>query len=106
MGRSTPKSSGVRYDAKVKDRVLRLARDEVPVSEIKRRLGAKAPSKRTIRMWMAEADPPIARQGNPRVYNREAILQDLKTMTRTEVREKHGCSNKYLTDLINGEIAP
>lgn len=99
-----PKSSGVRYGAGVKERVLELAREKVPVSDIRERLGKKSPSEKTIRTWMSDAK--IARQGNPRVYDRKAILDDLKTMSRTEVREKHGCSNKYLTDLISGEIAP
>jgi hypothetical protein len=58
-----------------------------------------------LRRWLADLEDEDA-ELNPRRYDRAQILADSKRMSRAEVRTKHGCSSRFLSDLLSGKLEP
>lgn len=59
----------------------------------------------TVREWLRDLDEDTA--ANARRYDRAAILAEHEDgATRAELRERHGCSDRFLSDLINGKLPP
>ena len=78
------------------------------VAKISERLG---PTRRTLQTWFREAEERnpdlvgrIMPRSQPRRYDRAAIRADLEAgeMTRAEIREKYGCSAKFLSQVATG----
>ncbi len=103
MGKRKTKTSGVRYDDATRKRAHQLARKGKTVPEIERELAG--PSQKTIRTWLS-SNGIAPNPGRQRQYDRKKILRDLKRMSRTAVCKKHGCSAKFVSDLVNGKIDP
>lgn len=73
---------------------------------------------KTVRSWLREIEDDeetsLLPGGHRRTHDREAILTDLAAVdaggslryTRAQIREKHGCSHKFLSQLANRRIAP
>lgn len=78
------------------------------VAKISERLG---PTRRTLQTWFREAEERnpdligrIMPRSQPRRYDRAAIQADLESgeMTRAQIREKYGCSAKFLSQVATG----
>ena len=94
---------GHRYPPKVKRRARRLFRQHNwPAARIARELAV--PYDR-VRVWVADIREAKG-AANSRRYDRQAILDDSKTMTRAQLRKAHGCSARFLSDLLNGKLDP
>jgi len=90
---------GHRYPARTKRRARRLFKQHGwAAARIARHLGI--PYDR-VRAWTAEMRQG---DGNARRYDRAAILADAATMTRADVVAKHGCSTRFLSDLLAGKL--
>ena len=73
---------------------------------------------KTARTWVREIEDEEQTQllpgGRQRVHDREAILADVEATdthgnplyTRAQIREKYGCSHKFLSHLVNGRLEP
>lgn len=79
------------------------------VAAISSKLG---PTRRTLQTWFREAEernPDLAGRimprTQPRQYDRAAILADLEAgnLSRDQIREKHGCSAKFLSQVATGQ---
>jgi hypothetical protein len=57
-----------------------------------------------VRRWLADLDD--AAEPNTRRYDRAQILADSKLLSRAELRIKHGCSSRFLSDLLSGKLEP
>ena len=108
MAKKKRKDSGARYTDIVKQKALRMAKRDVSVPEIARKLG---PSEKTIRTWLRDAG--ISAPGRARRYDRKQILKELLAKdrkgnpkhTRADICSRHGCSRKFLSELATGKIA-
>jgi transcriptional regulator with XRE-family HTH domain len=94
---------GHRYPAQVKRRARRLFKQHNwTAARIARELAV--PYDR-VRAWVADIRKAKG-TGNVRRYDRQAILDDSKTMTRAQLQARHGCSARFLSDLLNGKLDP
>ena len=56
----------------------------------------------TLRTWVAEFNP---KEGNRRRYDRAMILADQAAgLSRAEIMARHGCSARFLSDLLAGKL--
>lgn len=106
--------TGARYSDDLKARAAELAKKGRSVPEIHEILRPKGgPTKKTIRVWL-DGMGIEPESGRPRQYDRTKILEDLEALdeegdplySRSEICEKYGCSQKFVSDLIHGKIAP
>lgn len=99
---SAAKGPGHRYDARTRRRARRLySQHQWAITRIGRYLDVP---EGTVRSWVRDLNPGT---GNERRYDRAAILADVDAeLSRAEIVEKHGCSQRFLSDLINGKIPP
>lgn len=93
---------GHRYPSKVRTRArLLYTRYKWPQARISRHLDVPVD---TLRGWLREALPEA---GNARRYDRAAILAEAASgASRKELLERHGCSGRFLSDLLAGKIRP
>lgn len=90
------------YPPSLRTKVLELYKDKDWSPE---RIAAKPgmPSAKTIRRWIREAK--IKPRGG-RKYPRDKIKRLLENdVPRSEIRDKYGCSYKWLSDLSRGKLA-
>jgi len=109
----------MRYPEEKKKKAIQLrlrSRSKWTLAAISEELGV---STRTLRSWFRAAEQSNPKYGGrllgsqPRKHDRKRILNDLRAtsggepkFTRRELAEKHGCSQKYLSDLANGKLKP
>jgi uncharacterized protein YjcR len=96
------KSPGVRYSEKQRKDAARMAKSRVAVPEISSKIGV---SQKTIRDWLRAAGVSPA-SAIRRQYDRKAILRELASKTRADIIARHGCSQKFLSQLATGKITP
>lgn len=92
---------GYRYPAKTRRRARRLYTQYAwGISRIARHLDVPVG---TVRAWVADANP---REGNRRRYDRQRIWDDfhVRGRTRAQICEEHGCSQRFLSDLLNEKL--
>lgn len=109
--------TSARYSDRVRAHAIRLAKKRKSVPEIHQILNKdpkqSGPTAKTIRVWLKQAGVSPG-TGRPRQFDRKKILRDLnatkkdgtRRYTRAQLCEKYGCSQKFLSNLANGEIAP
>lgn len=114
---SAPDSGGcgARHGTETRKCVRRMAELEDPVSDMAFVIGVTPKTIRNwLRRWERDENVSLLPGGRRRVHDREAILADLRAVdasgnpryTRAQIREKHGCSHKFLSQLFNGRIDP
>jgi len=85
--------SGRRYTEAKKKKICELYRDDKKSAAAIARMRGM-PTEKTVRRILAEKG--VTTRGNPRKYDREAILRDLKTNPVAKVAKKHGCSERFI----------
>lgn len=108
-------SCGARHGTDTRKFVRRMAEFQDPVSDMAHVVGV---TPKTIRNWLRQVErtenTSLLPGGRRRTHDRQAILEDLRATddagkpryTRAQIREKHGCSHKFLSQLANGRIDP
>lgn len=98
----TKRSAGTRYSERTKRRARRLyAERKWSKARIARELDVGLGA---VRRWLSDLDADA--EHNARRFDRQAILTDARHMTRAEVQQKHGCSSRWLSDLLSGKLKP
>lgn len=107
--------SGVRHGSDTRKCVRRMAEFDDSVTDMAH---VAQVTPKTIRTWLrrieTEEDTTLLPGGHRRTHDRTAILHDLAALdetgkpryTRAQIREKHGCSHKFLSQLANNRIQP
>lgn len=96
--------SGTRYSDEQKSQWVKwYTEDEWTVAEICRKSGA---TRHTI--MRAFRQRKVKLRGNPRQYNRKAILREIEggKLTQTQIAQKFQCSQRLVSDLARGKIFP
>lgn len=113
--RPRPKNSGARHGTDTRRCARRMAECDDPVMHIARVLDV---TPKTVREWLRKMEEEDGQSllpgGRQRVHDRTAILADVHAKdedgnplyTRREIREKYGCSHKFLSYLVNGRLDP
>ncbi len=97
----TERSAASRYSQRTKRRARTLyAKRGWSKARISRELDVGMGA---LRRWLADLDETTPSQ---RRYDRDAILADAATMNRSELQTKHGCSQRFLSDLLTGKLKP
>ncbi len=98
----TERSPGSRYAERTKRRARRLyTKHRWSKARIARELDVGMSA---LRHWLAGLDHA---DHNARRYDRQAILSEIAAgSSRAEVMERHGCSNRWLSDLLSGKLEP
>jgi transposase-like protein len=106
---------GARHGTDTRKCVRRMAELQDPVSDMAFIVGV---TPKTIRNWIRRIEHDEKKSllpgGRRRTHDRQAILEDLRATddagqpryTRAQIRDKHGCSHKFLSQLANGRIDP
>lgn len=97
----TERSPGSRYATRTKRRARGLFKRGWSKARIGRHLDVGLGA---LRRWLADLEPDD--NPNARRYDRAAILADADSMTRLQLRTKHGCSSRFLSDLLSGKLKP
>lgn len=107
--------SGVRHGTDTRKCVRKMAELQDPVTDI---ASVVQVTPKTVRTWLrsmeAEDASSLLPGGRKRTHDRPAILEDLAALdeqgclrfTRAQIRKKHGCSHKFLSQLANGRLDP
>ena len=113
--RAMDPSCGARHGTETRRCARRMAELHDPVTHIADVLGI---TPKTTRSWLRDMESEEGVQLLPgarmRTHDREAILEDVQAMdeggrpryTRAEIREKYGCSHKFLSHLVHGRLDP
>lgn len=113
--RELERDSGARHGTETRRCVRKMAELRDPVLHMAEVVGVTT---KTIRTWLREFETAEGLQllpgGRHRVHDRSAILEDAKAKdeegraryTRAQIREKYGCSHKFLSHLVNGRLDP
>jgi len=113
--RSLETSFGARHGTETRRCARRMAECQDPVTHISEVLGV---TPKTTRTWLREIETEDGVSLLPgerrRTHDRNAILEDVRATdangkplyTRSEIREKYGCSQKFLSHLVHGRLTP
>lgn len=91
---------GHRYSARTRRRARRLYRQHAwTLARISRDLDVPVG---TLRSWISDLNPCT---GNARRYDRRRILAQVRDgASRQEIMQEHGCSARWLSDLLSGKL--
>ncbi len=105
MSRIKRQASGTRYSETVKREAAKLYKKGMPLTDICRRDGMPNNTK-VVRRWLVLKGIEIRSIKRP-IYPRKKILKQLEAgSSRSEIIAEHGCSTKFLSNLVNGKISP
>jgi transposase len=105
--------SGARHGTDTRRCCRRMADHKDPVAHM---ASVLCVTPKTVRTWLREVeaaeDTQLLPGGPRRHHDRDAILADVKATdergnpkyTRMQIREKYGCSHKFLSHLVNGHL--
>jgi transposase-like protein len=95
--------SGTRYSEKDKQQWVDWYNKKVTLSEICRRSGA---TRHTVLRWLKAAKVPL--RGNERLFDRKAICREIAKgkISQSAIARKFGCSQRLVSDLARGKLAP
>lgn len=111
--RAERRDSGARHGTDTRRCCRRMAQHKDPVVHMAYVLDV---TPKTVRTWVreieAEEDEQLLPGGRRRIHDRGAILADVAALdergrplyTRMQIREKYGCSHKFLSHLVNGRL--
>lgn len=100
----TARSTATRYPERLRKRArkLWLPPFDWSMARISRELDVGLD---VVRRWLA--DLRAREQPNARRYDRRAILDDQAAgLSRAAIIEAHGCSARFLSDLLSGKLKP
>jgi transposase-like protein len=101
MDQKKEKGCGTRYSAKTREEARELYENGTSVMEISRRLG---PTPKVVRGWLLAMG--VEMRCPERIYDRKAVLKDIKRFGVTAAARIHGCSHRFASDLKTGRIKP